>query len=48
MFAEMKALAPGAAAPLRIRVIAGTSLSMWVAILICGRLITFFRPPFLH
>jgi hypothetical protein len=48
IFAEMKELAPGADAPLRIRVIAGTSLSMWVAILICGRLITFFRPPFFH
>ena len=29
----MKALAPGASAPLRTRIIAGTSLSMWLAVL---------------
>jgi len=47
-FKEMKTLGPGADAPLRIRVIAGTSLSMWIAVLVCGRLLTFFRPPFFH
>jgi len=25
-----------------------TSLSMWIALLICGRLLTFFRPPSFH
>jgi hypothetical protein len=48
VFAEMKALAPGANVPLRVKAIAGTSLVMWVAVLICGRLLTFFRPPFFH
>jgi hypothetical protein len=24
------------------------SSSMWIAVLICGRLLTFFRPPFFH
>jgi hypothetical protein len=33
---------------LRIKLIAGTSLCAWVAVLVCGRLITFFRPPFFH
>jgi len=47
-FAEMRTLAPGDDAPLRIKVIAGTSLCMWVAVLVCGRLLTFFRPPFFH
>lgn len=47
-FAQMKKLQPGAAAPTRMKVIAATSLAMWVAILVCGRLITFFRPPFFH
>ena len=47
-FSEVKALGPGADAPLRIKIIAATSLSMWIAVLICGRLITFFRPPFFH
>jgi hypothetical protein len=47
-FPEMKALAPGAEASTRIKVIAGTSLAMWVAVLICGRMLTWFRPPFFH
>jgi hypothetical protein len=47
-FREMKTLGPGADAPLRTKIIAGTSLSMWLAVLVCGRLLTFFRPPFFH
>jgi hypothetical protein len=47
-FAEMKTLAAAAEAPLRIKMIAGVSLAMWVAVLVCGRLLTFFRPPFFH
>jgi hypothetical protein len=47
-FAEMKTLAPRADAPLRVKIIAGTSLCAWVGVLMCGRLITFFRPPFFH
>ena len=48
MFGEMKSMAPGAKAGLLVKLVAGTSLSMWVAVLICGRLLTFFRPPFFH
>jgi hypothetical protein len=47
-FAEVKTLPPDAAVPLRTRIIAGTSLCAWVAVLVCGRMITFNRPPFFH
>jgi hypothetical protein len=47
-FAEMKKLPAGADAPRRIKIIAGISLAIWITVLICGRLITFFRPPFFH
>jgi hypothetical protein len=47
-FRELSKLAPAAPAPLRARVIAGASLGLWVGVLICGRLLTFFRPPFFH
>jgi hypothetical protein len=47
-FAEAKALPAGASAPLRIKIIAGTSLFAWVAVLVCARMITFNRPPFFH
>jgi hypothetical protein len=48
MFTDMKALAPDAPAGPRLRLVAATSLTMWVAVLVCGRLLTFFRPPFFH
>jgi hypothetical protein len=32
-------MAPGADAPMRIKLIAGTSLAMWVGVLICGRML---------
>jgi len=47
-FGEVKRLPGGADAPLRAKLIAGTSLTAWVAVLVCGRLITFYRPPFFH
>jgi hypothetical protein len=47
-FAEVNRLEPGQDAPWRAKLMAGTSLSCWIAVLICGRLITFFRPPFFH
>lgn len=47
-FAEMKTLAPGADASPRVKLIAGTSLAMWLGVLICGRFLTWFRPPFFH
>ncbi|HEY6257325.1 MAG TPA: hypothetical protein VIY51_16200 [Xanthobacteraceae bacterium] len=47
-FAEVSKLPPGADASLRVKVITGISLGVWVGVLICGRMITFFRPPFFH
>jgi hypothetical protein len=31
---------------MRVKLIAGTSLTMWVGVLICGRMLTWFRQPF--
>jgi hypothetical protein len=45
---DMKTLPPDAPAGPLLRLVAGTSLSMWIAVLVCGRLLTFFRPPFFH
>jgi hypothetical protein len=47
-FAEVRQLPPGADASLRVKLITGISLAVWVGVLCCGRLITFFRPPFFH
>jgi hypothetical protein len=47
-FAEVRRMGPGADAPLRAKIMAGVSLAAWVAVLTCGRLLTFFRPPFFH
>jgi hypothetical protein len=47
-FAEMKTLPSGADAPTRLKLIAGISLAMWIGVLICGRFLTWFRPPFFH
>jgi hypothetical protein len=42
----VKALQANTAAPLHVKVIAGVSLASWVGVIIFGRLITYFRPPF--
>jgi hypothetical protein len=47
-FRRVKHLGPGETAPLRARVIAAVSLTSWLGVLVCGRLLTFFRPPFFH
>ena len=47
-FHGAKKLPADASVPLRIKIIAGISLSAWVAVLVCGRMITFNRPPFFH
>ncbi len=31
---------------MRVKLIGGTSLAMWVGVLICGRMLTWFRPLF--
>jgi len=47
-FREVQMLPAGADAPFRAKIIAGTSLGAWCAVLICGRLLTFYRPPSFH
>jgi hypothetical protein len=47
-FAEVKTLGPNADAAPRAKLIAGVSLGAWTGVLVCGRLLTFFRPPFFH
>ena len=48
LFDYMKSLAPGARVPLILKLVGGASLSLWLAVLVCGRLLTFYRPPFFH
>lgn len=48
LYADMKALPADGKAGFSIRLIGGVSLAMWIGVLICGRLLTFFRPPFFH
>ena len=47
-FREVQMLPAGSDAPFRAKLIAGTSLGAWCAVLICGRLLTFYRPPSFH
>lgn len=47
-FRGVMALPAGADAPLRAKLITGLSLASWISVLVCGRLLTFNRPPFFH
>jgi hypothetical protein len=47
-FRDVQKLPPGADAPFSAKLVAGTSLAAWSAVLVCGRLLTFYRPPFFH
>ena len=46
LVAYRSATAPGAPAeaPRAARIIAATSLCMWISVIVCGRLLTFYRP----
>ena len=44
MFRRVRVLSPGQSVPLPAKVIGGASLLLWTAIIVCGRLLTFFRP----
>jgi hypothetical protein len=46
MFDAVKAGSPDADAPRAARVVAAVWLGCWVGVIVCGRLITYFRPPF--
>ena len=47
-FQHLTTLPAGADAPFSAKMIAGTSLGAWTVVLICGRLLTFYRPLFFH
>ena len=47
-FKKLRELPPQARAPHSTRVLTGISLICWVGVLTCGRLLTFYRPPFFH
>ena len=44
MFRRVKALAPGSQEPVLTRLSGAVSLVLWVTVIVCGRMITFFRP----
>jgi len=44
MFRRLVTLPPGASPPFAARIVGAASLACWVAVIICGRLITFYRP----
>ena len=48
IFRDVRTLPAGADAPFKAKLITGISLGAWIGVLICGRLLTFFRPPFFH
>jgi hypothetical protein len=47
-FSGVKNLGPHADAPAAAKVVTAISLTSWLVVLSCGRLLTFFRPPFFH
>jgi hypothetical protein len=47
-FKDVRTLPAGADAPRHAKIITAVSLCSWLAVLVCGRLLTFYRPPFFH
>ncbi len=47
-FRGLKDLPAHAAVPKRAQVITAVSVLSWSGVLVCGRLLTFYRPPFIH
>jgi hypothetical protein len=47
-FRGLRQLPPEATAPRLAQVLTAVSLGCWVGVLSCGRLLTFYRPPFFH
>lgn len=44
MFRHVKSLGPGAQLPPLARVSGAVSLLLWITVIVCGRMITFYRP----
>jgi len=47
-FKALRQLPPQAPAPPLARALTAVSLLCWIGVLSCGRLLTFYRPPFFH
>ena len=47
-FKDLRQLPPQAPAPPLARALTAVSLGCWIGVLSCGRLLTFYRPPFFH
>jgi hypothetical protein len=47
-FAGIRVLGPRDDAPRSAKLIAAASLVFLVGVMLCGRMLTFFRPPFFH
>lgn len=45
-YRPVKAAGAAAAAPARARTAAAVSLACWIGVIVCGRLITYYRPPY--
>ncbi len=46
MYSKVANLGPGEQAPLAARIMGGVSLVAWLCVIVFGRLLTFYRPPF--
>jgi hypothetical protein len=44
VFRHVRSLGPGVQGPMLARVSGAVSLALWITVIICGRMITFFRP----
>jgi len=44
LFGKVKALGPGADAPPAAKAVGAASLFLWTAVIVCGRMLTFYRP----
>jgi hypothetical protein len=44
IFRRLRRLAPGQPLPALARLSGGVSLVLWITVIVCGRMITFFRP----
>ncbi len=47
-YRALNALPAGADSPRRAKTLTAISLLCWSGVLVCGKLLTFFRPPFFH
>jgi hypothetical protein len=44
VFRKVRVLGSGADAPVAAKIVGGVSLASWIGVIVCGRLLTFYRP----